>query len=92
MFRGVSLEAQTPLYFLPKDIGIKVAAFADAGTFGTIKARRVGSNRRNTQRRPRWCWKGPLFSRCRPDLGFAARTATLRSGLPDYKILRDCVG
>jgi outer membrane protein insertion porin family len=31
MFWGVSLEAQTPLYFLPKDIGIKIAAFADAG-------------------------------------------------------------
>jgi outer membrane protein insertion porin family len=31
LFWGVSLEAQTPLYFLPKDIGIKVAAFADAG-------------------------------------------------------------
>src|SRR5262249_28236775 len=31
LFWGASLEAQTPLYFLPKDIGIKVAAFADAG-------------------------------------------------------------
>ena len=30
-FWGASVEAQTPLYFLPKDIGIKVAAFADAG-------------------------------------------------------------
>jgi outer membrane protein insertion porin family len=31
LFWGASLEAQTPLYFMPKDIGIKVAAFADAG-------------------------------------------------------------
>jgi outer membrane protein insertion porin family len=31
LFWGLSLEAQTPLYFLPKDIGIKLAAFADAG-------------------------------------------------------------
>ena len=31
MFWGASFEAQTPLYFLPKDIGIKLAAFADAG-------------------------------------------------------------
>jgi len=31
LFWGVSLEAQTPLYFLPKDIGIKIAAFTDAG-------------------------------------------------------------
>jgi outer membrane protein insertion porin family len=29
---GASLEFQTPLYFLPKDTGIKVAAFADAGS------------------------------------------------------------
>jgi len=27
---GASYEVQTPLYFLPKDAGIKVAAFADA--------------------------------------------------------------
>jgi outer membrane protein insertion porin family len=29
---GASLEFQTPIYFLPKDSGIKVAAFADAGS------------------------------------------------------------
>ncbi len=32
MYWGASLEFQTPLYFLPKEIGIKVAAFADAGS------------------------------------------------------------
>jgi outer membrane protein insertion porin family len=32
MYWGASLEAQTPLYFLPKEIGIKVAAFVDAGS------------------------------------------------------------
>jgi outer membrane protein insertion porin family len=32
MYWGASLEAQTPLYFLPKEIGIKLAAFADAGS------------------------------------------------------------
>ena len=31
MYWGASVEAQTPLYFMPKDIGIKLAAFADAG-------------------------------------------------------------
>ena len=31
-FWGASLEFQTPLYFLPKDSGVKVAAFADAGS------------------------------------------------------------
>jgi outer membrane protein insertion porin family len=32
MYWGASLEFQTPLYFLPKDTGIKVAAYADAGS------------------------------------------------------------
>jgi outer membrane protein insertion porin family len=32
MYWGASLEFQTPIYFLPKDTGIKVAAFADAGS------------------------------------------------------------
>ena len=32
MFWGASFEAQTPLYFLPKEVGIKVAAFVDAGS------------------------------------------------------------
>ena len=31
LFWGASVEFQTPLYFLPKEVGIKVAAFADAG-------------------------------------------------------------
>jgi outer membrane protein insertion porin family len=34
---GASVEAQTPLYFLPKDIGIKVAAFADVGSLWGYK-------------------------------------------------------
>jgi outer membrane protein insertion porin family len=37
MFWGASVEAQTPLYFLPKDIGIKIAAFADAGNLWNYK-------------------------------------------------------
>src|SRR4051794_11555881 len=32
LFWGTSVEAQMPLYFLPKEIGIKLAAFADAGS------------------------------------------------------------
>jgi outer membrane protein insertion porin family len=32
LYWGASVELQTPLYFLPKDIGIKIAAFADAGS------------------------------------------------------------
>jgi outer membrane protein insertion porin family len=37
MYWGASVEAQTPLYFLPKEIGIKVAAFADAGSLWGYK-------------------------------------------------------
>ncbi len=37
MYWGASLEAQTPLYFLPKEIGIKVAVFADAGSIWGYK-------------------------------------------------------
>jgi outer membrane protein insertion porin family len=32
LYWAASLEAQMPLYFLPKEVGIKVAAFADAGS------------------------------------------------------------
>jgi outer membrane protein insertion porin family len=32
LFWGASVEFQTPLYFLPKEIGIKIATFADAGS------------------------------------------------------------
>jgi outer membrane protein insertion porin family len=37
LYWGASLEFQTPLYFLPKQIGIKVAAFADAGSLWGYK-------------------------------------------------------
>jgi outer membrane protein insertion porin family len=37
LYWGATLEAQTPLYFLPKDIGIKLAAFADAGNLWSYK-------------------------------------------------------
>ena len=37
LYWGASLEAQTPLYFLPKDVGIKLAAFADAGNLWSYK-------------------------------------------------------
>jgi outer membrane protein insertion porin family len=32
LYWGASLELQTPLYFLPKDSGIKVSVYADAGS------------------------------------------------------------
>jgi outer membrane protein insertion porin family len=32
LYWGASLEFQTPLFFAPKESGIKIAAFADAGS------------------------------------------------------------
>jgi outer membrane protein insertion porin family len=37
MFWGTTVEFQTPLYFLPKEIGIKFATFADAGSVWDYK-------------------------------------------------------
>jgi outer membrane protein insertion porin family len=36
-FWGASLEFQTPLYFLPKEIGIKASVYADAGSLWGYK-------------------------------------------------------
>ncbi len=37
LYWGASLEFQTPLYFLPKEIGMKLATFADAGSLWGYK-------------------------------------------------------
>jgi outer membrane protein insertion porin family len=37
MYWGATAEAQTPLYFMPKDVGIKFAAFIDAGSLWNYK-------------------------------------------------------
>jgi len=37
MYWGASVELQTPLYFLPKEVGIKAAVFADAGSIWGYK-------------------------------------------------------
>jgi outer membrane protein insertion porin family len=37
MYWGASYELQTPLYFLPKDIGIKIATYVDAGSLWGYK-------------------------------------------------------
>jgi outer membrane protein insertion porin family len=37
MYWGASVEFQIPLYFIPKDVGIKAAVFADAGSVWDYK-------------------------------------------------------
>ncbi len=84
MYWGASVEAVTPLYFLPKEIGIKVGAFLDAGSvWGYRGATALGSDRRDAYRRRQQF--GAIFGRCELDLGFSARSAALRSGLSDYQ-------
>jgi outer membrane protein insertion porin family len=43
MYWGVSVEAQTPFYFLPKETGVKGAIFADAGSVWNYKGPRSWS-------------------------------------------------
>lgn len=38
MYWGASFEAQTPLYFLPKEIGIRLATYVDAGSLWGYKS------------------------------------------------------
>ncbi len=80
MYWGASLEAQTPLYFLPKEIGIKLAVFADAGSLWSYKGPTsypatgetliVGDDSSSSV----VGWYGPY-------LGSAARPVALRLGL-----------
>jgi outer membrane protein insertion porin family len=37
LYWGATAEAQTPLYFLPKDVGIKIATYIDAGSLWDYK-------------------------------------------------------
>src|SRR5262249_31573615 len=37
LYWGASMEFQTPIYFLPKDAGVKMALFADAGSLWDYK-------------------------------------------------------
>jgi outer membrane protein insertion porin family len=43
MYWGSSVEFQTPLYFLPREIGIKFAVFADAGSLWDYQGPTTGS-------------------------------------------------
>ena len=86
MYWGASVEAVTPLYFLPKEIGIKVGAFLDAGSVWGYEGRIIMALRRDRRdayrRRQQF---GAIFGRCELDLGLSARSAALRSGLSAYQ-------
>ncbi len=48
MYWGASVEAQSPIPYLPRDVGLKVAVFADAGSLWDYKGPTIlDRNRRN---------------------------------------------
>ncbi len=79
MYWGASFEVQTPLYFLPKEIGIKLAAFADAGSLWDYRGATSWNVTGETLQVGRF-QGDTLLGRHRFDLGFPARPAALRSG------------
>jgi outer membrane protein insertion porin family len=87
MYWGASIEAQVPLYIFPKEVGIKFAAFADAGSLWDYQGpiSRASTNE---------------FLQCAAGPGTPG-TKTVSSGLPppfgpacygDANIIRSSVG
>ena len=80
MYWGASVETQIPIYGVPKDFGMRIAVFADAGSVWDYKGPRLfpatGTSITtvdpftgvDTERDD-----DPLVGRRRPDLGFAVR-------------------
>jgi outer membrane protein insertion porin family len=54
MYWGASIEAQSPIPYVPRDVGLKVAAFADAGSLWDYKGPRA------------WAVTGETVSGCAP--------------------------
>ena len=77
MFWGASVEAQAPLYFMPKEIGIKFAVFADAGSLWSYKGPTVWTVTGETLQVARQ-HGGRARRSAGPDLGFTVRTAAFR--------------
>ena len=93
MFWGASVEAQTPFSFLPKDVGIKGAVFADAGSLWDYKGPTSWNVTGETlDRRLAATWSIRVVGRRRPDLEFAVRSAALRLCLPAHQVVRQRSG
>ncbi len=94
---GASLEFQMPFWFLPKEVGLKGAVYADAGSLWDYQ----GPTSWAATGRSQWSGKWPnLVSApwtfddenvirtsvgCRLDLGVAVRSAAVRLRNPDYE-------
>ena len=84
MYWGASLEFQIPLYFIPKDVGLKAAVFADAGSVWDYKGPTFYSATGETMLFAD-DKTDPLVGRRRPDLGFAIRSDAVRLFVPDHQ-------
>ena len=84
LYWGASLEVQTPLYFLPKEVGIKVGAFVDAGSLWDYRGPTTWNVTGETLTvADSSC--SSLVGGHQLYLGFAARSAALRFSLPAYE-------
>ena len=95
---GASAELQMPFWFLPKEVGLKGAVYADAGSLWDYKGPTIVGRYRRSQRHwstgiPCNCGHGrfddtqcrPHVGRCRLDLGVSVRSAALRLCGPDHQ-------
>jgi outer membrane protein insertion porin family len=67
MYWGASVEAQSPIPFLPRDIGLKAAVFADAGSLWSYQGPRT------------WAVTGETVSGCAP--GTAGYPCSVADGM-----------
>ena len=89
MFWGASIEAQTPFSFLPRDVGIKGAVFADAGSLWIYKGPTFWDVTGETITPGGDNMVAARLGRRRHDLEFAVRTDALRLRLPARQVVRN---
>ena len=92
LYWGTSLEVQFPIFGVPKDFGIRLALFADAGSVWNYQGQiilpghgTVGHDGRSDHRQRHQRHDGALVGRRRPDLGFAVRADPHRLCVPDHQ-------
>jgi outer membrane protein insertion porin family len=80
MYWGASVEAQSPIPYIPRDIGLKVAAFADAGSLWDYKGPRA------------WAVTGERVSGCAPTVNAAGMIVVNQCDVSDGMDVRASVG
>ena len=92
MYWGASLEVQVPIFGVPKDFGMRLAFFADAGSVWGYKGPTIFPATGLTVTtvdpitgKDTNAHDGALLGRRRPDLGFAVRSDPHRLCVPDHQ-------